>query len=110
MASRTGTIENFGLDTVEHAGIQLSGIQPYGIRLFRVVGGIETGNPLRSLLMTQTSICVTSLGIPAKTMFIVPSAVWLILCRLCESIVRGESGQYDAVTAWPGIYPVDLGG
>ena len=41
----TGTIENFGLDTVEHAGIQLSGIQPYGIRLFRVVGGIETGNP-----------------------------------------------------------------
>lgn len=89
MASRTGTIENFGLDTVEHAGIQLSGIQPYGIRLFRVVGDIETGNPLRSLLMTQTSICVTSLGIPAKTMFIVPSAVWLIPFAVCAKALSG---------------------
>ena len=38
-------VTKLGRDAVEHAGIQLSGIQPYGIRLFRVVGGIETGNP-----------------------------------------------------------------
>jgi hypothetical protein len=45
VASRTGTVEDFGLDAVEHAGIQVSGIQAYGIRLFRVVGGIKAGDP-----------------------------------------------------------------
>ena len=95
MASRTGTIENFGLDTVEHAGIQLSGIQPYGIRLFRVVGGIETGNPIAYLLddanfdlsdftgKTGQDHVYRSVGCLANP-----------FCRLCESIVRGESGQY----------------
>lgn len=111
VASRTGTVEDFGLDAVEHTGVQISGVQPYSIRLFRIVGGIKTGDPFAQLV-DDTNFDLCDLAGNTGQDHVYRPVVCLAnpFCCLGESIVGSESGQHDAVTARPGIYPADFGG
>ena len=90
---------------------QVSGIQAYGIRLFRVVGGIKAGDPFTQLVDDTNFDLRDFAGNTGQDHVYRPvGRLANPFCRLGESIVGSESGQHDAVAARPGIDPADFGG